>query len=102
MFCEIEVCYGKRLYLLVLTIPALVISQIKSYTFLSKMSIPGMFIAFASMIVILTICVEKVVNNDLSETEFKWFDLTEVLGYMGVAMYTFDGNVVVLNIKAEA
>ena len=61
-----------------------------------------MIIAFASMFMILGICLKKTINNQISDTEFRWFDLSEVLGYIGIAMYTFDANVVVLNIKAEA
>ena len=61
-----------------------------------------MIIAFACMILILGICSKKTINNDVSETEFRWFNFYEVLGYIGVAMYTYDANVVVLNIKAEA
>ena len=61
-----------------------------------------MIIAWICMICILSICTSKAANNDISDTEFKWFDLGGVLGYIGVAMYTYDGNVVVLNLKAEA
>lgn len=61
-----------------------------------------MLIAFASMIMILEICAKKAIKNEISETEFKLFDIRGVLGYIGVAMYTYDANVIVLNIKAEA
>ena len=61
-----------------------------------------MIIAFASMLMILGICSKKAFNNEISDTEFRWFDLSGVLGYIGIAMYTYDANVVVLNIKAEA
>ena len=54
------------------------------------------------MIVILGICSSKAIKSDISETEYKVFDWHGVLGYIGVAMYTFDANVVVLNIKSEA
>ena len=31
-----------------------------------------------------------------------WFDVIGILGHIGLAMYTFDGNVVILNVRAES
>lgn len=95
-------CYGKNMYLLILTVPALIISQVRTYTYLSKLSIPGIIIAFSCMIIIVILCSMKAINHEISETEFKLFNWNSVFGYIGVAMYTFDANVIVLNIKSEA
>lgn len=95
-------CYGKNMYLLILTVPALIISQVRTYTYLSKLSIPGIIIAFSCMIIIVILCSIKAINHEISETEFKLFNWNSVFGYIGVAMYTFDANVIVLNIKSEA
>jgi hypothetical protein len=47
------------------------------------------------------ICIDKIINQDISSAELIYFDTVGVLGHLGAAMYTFDANVVILNVKAE-
>jgi hypothetical protein len=61
-----------------------------------------MFIAFFSMACILFFCIDKIIFKDVSHADLSYFDIYGVLGHLGIAMYTFDANVVVLNVKSES
>jgi uncharacterized protein with PQ loop repeat len=38
----------------------------------------------------------------LHDSELKLFDFDKIIGRIGLAMYIFDGNAIVVNIRAEA
>lgn len=84
-----------------LTIPALPISWIESYTFLSYFMGAAVSIATLGMALIFAYLGAKIHNNETVEGDIKVFDTFQVFGNLGVAMFVFEGNAVVINIRAE-
>ena len=94
-------CGKKNIYILVMTVPALPISWIETYTFLSYLSIFGITMATVGMITMFGYMGAKIHNNEQVPGELKVFDAFETFGNIGVAMFVFEGNAVVINVRAE-
>jgi uncharacterized protein with PQ loop repeat len=77
-------------------------STANSYRFLSYLSIPSIFIAITGMICIFLYSFTDLTQGKTSQKDLLYFDLEKILGRIGLAMYIFDGNAIVLNIRAEA
>ena len=94
---------------MLLTIPALPVSWIKTYTFLSYFVMVGISIAFVGLICIMTYCGMTMHNHtgcDPSKPEdgdcvIKAWDTVGVFGHIGFAMFVFEGNAAVINVRAE-
>jgi len=103
-------CGQQKLYIVLLTIPALPISFIETYTFLSYFVMFGMTVAMAGLFSMMGLCSKEIYlntgcdpsNPDLGLCETKIFNPAEVFGHIGFAMYMFEGNACVVNIRAEA
>lgn len=84
-----------------LVVPVIIISSFNSYKFLSYLSIPSIFIAITGMLCIFYYSFDQLALGKTSTTPIKYFDIEAFLGRIGLAMYLFDGNAVVINIAAE-
>jgi len=94
-------CDNKNMYILIMTIPALPVSWIETYTFLSYFVIFGIFAALVGMIMMFGYLGKKINNGDVVEGELKVWDTWQLFGNIGVAMFVFEGNAVVINVRAE-
>ena len=93
--------WGQFFYILIMMIPALFICWVDSYTNVSYFSISGIIAAIIAMIGIVYYCFEKLATHTSVQGELKVFDFEGFLGNIGVAMFVFEGNAVILNIRAE-
>jgi amino acid permease len=94
-------CDNKNIYIAILTIPALPVSWIETYTFLSYFSIFGVCAATVGLLMMFGYLGTKLSNDTEVVGELKVFDITAMFGNVGVAMFVFEGNAVVLNVRAE-
>ena len=95
-------CGHSNLYIVLLVIPALPISLIDSYTLLSYFSMFGVLMATIGILIMFGL-LEKYTQKGLTvEEDLKVFAFAQVEGNIGVAMFVFEGNAVVINLKAEA
>ncbi|TNV72261.1 hypothetical protein FGO68_gene13750 [Halteria grandinella] len=47
-------------------------------------------------------CSDKLIKGDYVHQELKFFDPLQFFGYIGIAMFSFEGNGIVINLQAEA
>jgi amino acid permease len=92
---------GAWFYILVLTIPAMPICWFESYTFLSYFSIAGISVALVGMICMFGFCINLFLTNQYVHTPINLFDFSGMVGHIGVAMFVFEGNAVIMNVRAE-
>jgi hypothetical protein len=90
--------------MLLLVIPVILMSSIDSYKFLGSLSIPSVMIAITGMLCIFYYSFSQIALGGLQShhSELKLFDFYNIMGRIGLAMYIFDGNAIVVNIRAEA
>lgn len=94
-------CNHKDWYIMALTIPALPICWIETYTLLSYFVMFGISIALVGMGLMFGYLGEKIHNGEQTVGEIKVFDTFQFFGNIGVAMFVFEGNAVVINVRAE-
>ena len=94
-------CDNKNLYIYLLTIPALPVSWIETYTFLSYFSIFGVGMAFLGMMMMFGYLGQKLHRDEQVPGELEVFNVYQFFGNIGVAMFVFEGNAVVINVRAE-
>mmetsp|Transcript_560 Transcript_560/g.751 ORF Transcript_560/g.751 Transcript_560/m.751 type:complete len:310 (+) Transcript_560:71-1000(+) len=94
-------CGKKNLYIMLMTIPALPISWINSYTFLSYFTIFGIGMAMVGMVMMMGYLGEKLAHDEEVQGPLKVFEPFQFFGNIGVAMFLFEGNAVVINVRAE-
>jgi len=103
VMCEaMGLCYGNRVFIVVLVVPVFLMSMANSYSFLSYLSIPSIIIAILGMLCTFFYSFSELLGGKTSNQPLVYFDLERVLGRFGLAMYIFDGNAIVVNIRAEA
>ena len=90
------------MYMLLMTIPALPIAMIETYTILSYFSLFGIGMAIIGMGFMFGILSDKLANDEEVKTDLKVFEPLEFFGNIGVAMFVFEGNAVVINVRSEA
>lgn len=97
-------CLGNKIFMLILIVPVIMMSQVGSYRFLGSLSIPSVFIAITGMLCIFYYSFSQMAVGSLTSHnyELKYFDMGAILGRIGLAMYIFDGNAIVVNIYAES
>jgi amino acid permease len=93
---------GAWFYILLLTVPAMPICWFDSYTFLSYFSIAGISVALVGMVCMFGYCVNLFVTDNYVHSSINYFDVSGMLGHIGVAMFVFEGNAVIMNVRAEA
>ena len=67
-------CKEQKLYIILLTIPALPVSWIRTYTFLSYFSFLSLIVALAGLLMIMGYLTNKVAQNDVVNKPLKQFD----------------------------
>ena len=92
---------GPWFYILLLTIPAMPICWFETYTFLSYFSIAGISVALIGMICIFGFCINLFATHTAVYTPINYFDFSGMMGHIGVAMFVFEGNAVIMNVRAE-
>ena len=95
-------CGHSKMYMALLTIPALPVSWIETYTILSYSSMFGICMAMIGMIIMFGILGDKLANGEEVQGEIKVFSPLQFFGNIGVAMFVFEGNAVVINVRSEA
>ena len=81
--------------------PALLITFIRTYTFASYIAGFGVYIILISKM-LLTGYLSKLISKDaMATTPLKVIDFTQIAGNIGIACYLFEGNGVIMNVKAE-
>ena len=95
-------CENKNLYIGLMTLPALPISWIETYTFLSYFTMAGIGLALVGMAMMFGFLFDKLSKDEEVPGEMKVFDVAQFFGNIGVAMFVFEGNAVVINVRAEA
>lgn len=88
-------------YILLLTIPAMPITWIETYTFLSYFSIAGISVALIGMVSIFGFCINLFANHEAVYTPINYLDVGGMFGHIGVAMFVYEGNAVIMNVRAE-
>ena len=96
-------CYcGKdNLYMLLLTLPALPICWIETYTILSYFSMLGIALAIIGMTCIFGMLGDKLAKGQETPGDIKVIDPLAMFGNIGVAIFVFEGNACVINVRSE-
>ena len=74
----------------------------ESYTFLSYFSIAGISVALVGMVCMFGFFINLLATNEAVYTPVNWFNISGMFGHIGVAMFVFEGNAVIMNVRAEA
>ena len=90
------------MYKYILLIPTIPICLIKTYTYLSYVSMAGVSCALAGGILMLGYCGDLISTGQASTSPPLIFDVSNFFGYIGIAMFVFEGNGVVINLNAVA
>ena len=77
------------------------ICVIDTYTFLSYFSIAGISVALIGMVSIFEYCFNNIAHGEYVKSPINYFDIGGMLGHIGVAMFVFEGNAVIMNVRAE-
>lgn len=75
---------------------------IETYTFLSYFSAVGISLAIVAMLCFFGYCFDLFATGGYSSSPLIAWDTAGVFGHIGVAMFVFEGNAVVMNVRAEA
>jgi len=62
----------------------------------------GIGVALVGMLCMFGYCFDKLATHDAVYTDLKYFDFLGMIGHIGVAMFVFEGNAVIMNVRAEA
>ena len=85
--------------MLVIAIP---LSLIKTYTYLSYVSFAGISCTLVGGLMLIGYCSNEIALGHTKDLPVKVFDVSQFFGYIGIAMFSFEGNGIVINLKAEA
>jgi amino acid permease len=96
-YCQHETQY--KLLMLIITIP---LSLLKSYTYLSYVSMVGIACALVGGFMMIGYCSDTIASGHQVAGDMEVFNIKAFFGYIGIAMFAFEGNGVVINLKAEA
>jgi amino acid permease len=78
------------------------ISWGRTFKFLSYFCAFGILLAVIAMGCIFAICSNNIVQGTDVQGPIKIFDIQAIFGQVGVAMFVFEGNAVILNLRDEA
>ena len=88
--------------MLLLTIPALPVSWIKTYTFLSYFSMVSLIVALSGLIMIFGYLIKKVSLHETVDSPVTQFDFSQMISNSGAVVFVYVGNTVILNLRTEA
>lgn len=95
-------CNNKNVYIALLTIPILPFSWIETYTFLSYFSMAGISMAVIALLMMTSYMIAKETQGtNLVSGQVEVFNAKGILQHLGVAMFIFEGNAAILNVRAE-
>ena len=101
MFCKKDVvCWGKNIYIYILLIPTIPISWIKTYTYLSYLSIPAIVAGLLGTIMFIIYCIINIAEGTDAPGNPKFFDITEMFANLGIAIFIYQRNAVILNLRS--
>jgi amino acid permease len=83
-------------------IPTIPLSLLKTYTYLSYVSMSGIACACIGGCLLIGYCTDKLATGTAPEGDIKIFEYTQFFGYVGIAMFSFEGNGIVINLKAAS
>jgi hypothetical protein len=75
---------------------------LKSYTNLSYISVCGISCALLGGFLLIGYDIDLLSTGRGVEGDIKILDIKQLLGFLGIAMFSFEGNGVILNLRAEA
>ena len=90
------------MYNFLLLIPTIPISLIKTYSFLSYVSLFGIVLGLIGTFMLITYCAGDLIDGTYVKEEVVVFDIKEVLSHIGIAIFVFQRNSVILNLQANA
>jgi amino acid permease len=92
----------RTFYIYLLLIPSIPISLIKTYTYLSYVSMFGILGATIGGFMMIGTLANKLSTDSYSHTPINWFDVSSIFSNIGITIFVFEGNGVVINLRAEA
>lgn len=91
------------MYMYLLLIPAIPVSLIKNYTHLSYVSMVGITCATLAFIMLVGYCSYYMTTSSYPPPyPVEYFNVNQVFINIGIAMFVFEGNGVILNLRTEA
>ena len=94
-------CKNSHTYIALLTLPALLITFIRTYTFASYIAGFGVYIILISKMILVGYLSKLISKDAIANGSLKVIDFTQIVGNIGIASYLFEGNGVIMNVKAE-
>jgi len=88
--------------LIILTAIAWPISLANTYTFLSYFSVAGIIVGMLSLAFTMVLSVDYMNENPELDQKLPAINVAQTFGYIGASLWIFEGNAVVLNVRAEA
>jgi solute carrier family 36 (proton-coupled amino acid transporter) len=95
-------CDNSTLFKYLMLIPTIPLSLLKTYTYLSYVSMSGIACALVGGLLLIGYCGNELATGKAPAGEIKIFEYAEFFGYVGIAMFSFEGNGIVINLKAAA
>ena len=86
----------------ILLIPTIGVCLIRTYTRLSYVSMTGIFFGIIATILLVIYCASELKAGNYAHEPVKVFDLNEVFGHIGIAIFLFQRNAIVINLRASA
>ena len=68
---------------------------------LSYFSMFGIALALIGMLIMFGMLSKKLIDDEGVKADLKVFDFLSFMGNIGVAMFVFEGNAVVINVRSE-
>ncbi len=90
------------MYKLIIMVIAIPLCLVKTYTHISYVSIFGIFCACIGGFMLMGFCGNLLSTNQAPIGTIKLFDISQFFGYIGIAMFSFEGNGIVINLRAAA
>jgi proton-coupled amino acid transporter len=91
------------MYFWLLLLPSIPVSLIKSYSTLSYVSIVGIVCALSGIIMLIGYCGEQLSNGNYpSDIPITIFNMKGTFVNVGIVMFVFEGNGVIMNLRANA
>ena len=101
MMCKKEVaCWGKTAYIYILLLPTIPISLIKTYTYLAYLSLPAIIAGLAGTFMMIIYCIVNIAGGTSVPGEVRVIDGVEIFANIGIAIFIYQRNAVIINLRA--
>lgn len=98
----VEDCPTQTTVLLFMMLPALPICWLETYTALSYFSVTSIASALIGILCFIEFCIVKFADGTSVHGEVNYFNFLGMIGHIGVAMFVFEGNAVIITVRDEA